>query len=115
MDGYIDRWLKEHPQIRIYLKKDEYEWLTNEADKRGVLMKEVILEAIRNAKEVKSFYRKEYMEGYRKGRREGYKLSRKKAYINGFKEGNNVPYGLFIDEPKTFYNKLMMIRVKERG
>lgn len=90
-EKYIHRWLREHPQVRLYLKRTEYEWLKELADKKGVSMKEIILEAIRNAK-------KFYDEGYKRG------------FENGALDEDEY----FIDNPRGFYETVMK-RAEEMG
>jgi len=46
-ERYIDRWRRDHPELRLYLNRDEYEFLKSLAESRGVSMKEIVLNAVR--------------------------------------------------------------------
>jgi len=46
-ERYIDRWRREHPELRLYLSRDEYEFLKKLAESKGVSMKELVLSAVR--------------------------------------------------------------------
>ena len=46
-ERYIDRWLKEHPQIRLYLTKDEYEFVKKVAEAWGIPIKKLVLEGVK--------------------------------------------------------------------
>jgi len=47
-ERYIDRWRREHPEVRLYLKREEYELLREIAAKSGMTIKEVVMKAIRD-------------------------------------------------------------------
>lgn len=79
-ERYIDRWLQEHPQLRLYLNREEYELIKDVADEKGLSMKQVILDAV---KKVTRQYRR--------------------AKARGFREALD----LFIDSPKHFYDKVV--------
>jgi len=86
-EKYIHRWLREHPQVRLYLSREEYEWLKELAEERGVSIKELVLEAIRDAK---------------------------KFYEEGLFKGSDDIRDEFIDSPKYFYEEVLD-RARERG
>lgn len=46
-----------HPELRLYLSKDEYNFIKSLADREGVSMKEVILKA------VKGLYKESTIQG----------------------------------------------------
>jgi len=94
-EKYIHRWLREHPQIRLYLKKEEYEYLKKIADSKGVSMKEVVLETIRKARE---YYDDRYKEGLKLG----------------LKYGFDSALDMFIENPGEFAVKVME-RAKSKG
>jgi len=50
-ERYIDRWRKSHPELRLYLDRDEYELLKRLADSRCVSMKDIVLETVRGVYE----------------------------------------------------------------
>jgi hypothetical protein len=83
-ERYIDRWLREHPRISLYLKKDEYEKLKSLAESRGMSVKEFIMSLING-------FNKYYEEVYRKG------------YDNGNEDGFNFALQLFYEYPEDFY------------
>jgi hypothetical protein len=56
-ETYREKWLKAHPQIRLYLSKEEYETLKQIADKNKMSYKEIIMKAIQGI-------RAGYDEGY---------------------------------------------------
>ncbi len=64
-EKYIHRWLREHPQVRLYLSRDEYELLKKLASEKGVSIKEFILSIIKDLNKV-------FNEGFREGLRMGY-------------------------------------------
>jgi hypothetical protein len=45
-ESYRERWLREHPRISLYLKRDEYERLKSLAESKGMSVKEFILSLI---------------------------------------------------------------------
>jgi len=47
-ERYIDRWRRDHPEVRLYLKKEEYELLREIATASGMTIKEVVMRAIRD-------------------------------------------------------------------
>jgi hypothetical protein len=51
---YIKQWIKSHPQIRIYLNKEEYEKIKQFAEKNKLSFKEILLKGISD----------EYKRGY---------------------------------------------------
>lgn len=89
-EKYIHRWLREHPQVRLYLTREEYEWLKSIADEKKTSMKNILLEALRNVKLTDEEYRQAYWKG-------GYDI-----------------LDAFIDNPEFFYD-LLMIRAEKRG
>jgi hypothetical protein len=46
-ETYREKWLKAHPQIRLYLSKEEYEALKRIADNKHSSMKDIIMSAIK--------------------------------------------------------------------
>jgi len=48
---YLQRWLENHPRIWLYLTKNEYEYLSNLANKEKKSYKELLLETLRFMKE----------------------------------------------------------------
>jgi hypothetical protein len=80
-ETYRDRWLKEHPRISLYLKRDEYERLKSIAESRGMSVKELILSLIEGFnKYYDDIGEKEFDEGYR------------------------LAFELFYEEPYEFYD-----------
>jgi hypothetical protein len=45
-ESYRERWLREHPRISLYLRRDEYERLKSLAESRGMSIKELILSLV---------------------------------------------------------------------
>ena len=45
-ETYRERWLREHPRISLYLRRDEYERLKSLAGSRGMSIKQFILSLI---------------------------------------------------------------------
>ena len=86
-ETYYDRWRREHPRIQLYLSREEYEWLKKLADEKGMSMKELILEAIRDAK---------------------------KFYEEGEDDEADTSCDLFIEYPKDFY-ELVLDRAEKMG
>lgn len=86
-EKYIHRWLREHPRVTLYLKREEYEWLKELADRKGTSISELVREVIKNAKEF---------------------------YYQGEDAGIDNTLDLFIDYPFHFYDMLMG-RAEERG
>jgi len=83
-ERYIDRWLREHPRISLYLKKDEYEKLKSLAESRGMSIKEFILSLIQG-------FDKYYKEIYEKG------------FDEGHEEGFDFALQVFYEDPAGFY------------
>jgi len=46
-ERYYQRWRREHPELRLYLSRDEYNFIKSLADREGVSMKEVVLNAVK--------------------------------------------------------------------
>jgi len=65
-ETYRERWLREHPRISLYLRRDEYERLKSLAESKGSSIKQFILSLIEGFDkyygDIKS---KAYEEGYR--------------------------------------------------
>jgi hypothetical protein len=55
-ETYRERWLKAHPQIRLYLSKEEYELLKQIADKNKMSYKEIIMKALQDIKGYEAGY-----------------------------------------------------------
>jgi hypothetical protein len=55
-ETYRERWLKAHPQIRLYLSKEEYELLKQIADKNKMSYKELIMKTIHDIKGYEAGY-----------------------------------------------------------
>jgi hypothetical protein len=70
---YIKKWIKEHPQIRIYLKKEEYEMIKQIANEKKLSFKEIFLKGIEYLKG--EACKEEYNEGYKKGYEAGYNIA----------------------------------------
>ena len=68
-ERYIDRWLREHPRISLYLKKDEYEKLKSLAMSKGMSVKELIMSLIQG---FNKYYEEIYEKGFDEGREEGF-------------------------------------------
>jgi Mn-dependent DtxR family transcriptional regulator len=47
-ERYIDRWRREHPEIRLYLSRSEYDELKQIADGMGLSVKELVIQDIKN-------------------------------------------------------------------
>ncbi len=43
-----ERWIKEHKEVRLYLKRDEYELLESLASQEGLTVKDYILKIVRD-------------------------------------------------------------------
>jgi hypothetical protein len=82
-ERYIDRWLKEHPRISLYLKKDQHDKILSIASKKNMGIKEFILSLIDG-------FEKYYNEIYNKGRIDGYNAALEK----------------FVKFPGGFYNEI---------
>jgi len=50
-ERYIDRWRREHKEVRLYLKKEEYEVLERLASRHNMSVREYILKFINNTEE----------------------------------------------------------------
>jgi len=96
-ERYIDRWLREHPQVRVYLSREDYELVKRIAEERKTTMSEVIREAVKNLR-IRLEVEKE----------------RAKAYNRGYRTGYSDAIDMFIDDPTSFYS-IMMDRAKARG
>jgi hypothetical protein len=48
-----ERWLREHKEVRLYLKRDEYELLESLASEEGLLVRDFILKLARELKQLK--------------------------------------------------------------
>jgi len=47
-EKYYKRWRREHPELRMYLSRDEYEFLKGLADSSGRSLKDIVLDAVRS-------------------------------------------------------------------
>jgi len=83
-ERYIDRWLREHPRISLYLKREEYERLKSLAESRGMSIKEFIMSLIQG-------FNKYYEEIYKKG------------FDEGHEEGFDFALQVFYEDPAGFY------------
>jgi len=64
-ERYIDRWLRDHPRISLYLNKEEYTRLIKIANSKNIGIKELILSIIDDfSKYYDSIYEEGYEEGY---------------------------------------------------
>ncbi|RLE63474.1 MAG: hypothetical protein DRJ47_09405, partial [Thermoprotei archaeon] len=63
-ETYYQRWRREHPRLQIYLSKEEYEWLKERADAKGVSMKDLVLEAIKCERSVELEKNLEFLRGF---------------------------------------------------
>lgn len=61
-ETYYQRWRREHPRLQLYLSRDDYEWLSYMAERSKLSMKELVFEAIRDARK---FYDEGVHEGYK--------------------------------------------------
>jgi len=50
-EGYRERWLREHHEVRLYLSRDDYEFLRGLADRSGKSFRELLLDALRGLRE----------------------------------------------------------------
>lgn len=98
-EKYIHRWLKAHPQVRFYLKKEEYDFLKALADQKKISVKELVIEAIKNMQEM---YKKGYIDGYKKGHNDGYE----KAFEDLAKRGERILAPEQIEELKRTHFSL---------
>jgi hypothetical protein len=48
-----ERWLREHKEVRLYLKRDEYKLLESLASEEGLLVRDFILKLARELKQLK--------------------------------------------------------------
>jgi len=74
-ERYIDRWLREHPRISLYLNKEEYTRLVKIADSKNIGIKELILSMVDDVS-------KYYDSIYKKGHEEGYNAALEKFKVN---------------------------------
>jgi len=84
-ETYYERWRKEHPELRIYLTKEEYNFIKSLAEKEGTSMKEVVLGAF------KGLYKESFIQGiklatefanlYAKALRETFQMSKSTGEI----------------------------------
>jgi len=51
-ETYRDRWLREHKEVRFYIKKDDYKLLQELAISRGLTIKDLILNHIKGISKV---------------------------------------------------------------
>jgi|GEM_PF-2269660 hypothetical protein len=58
---YIKQWIRSHPQIRVYLNKEEYETIKQIAEKKKLSFKQILLKGIEYLKG------EEYKKGYNLG------------------------------------------------
>ena len=77
---YLRRWRREHPRLQLYMSREEYEELKEIAQEHGVSLKQLVLRAIRNTREVV-----------------------REAEDNGFAKA----IGLFVFRPREFYGKVL--------
>jgi flagellar biosynthesis/type III secretory pathway protein FliH len=80
---YIKQWIGSHPQIRIYLNKEEYETIKQIAKEKKLSFKQILLKGIEYLKGEGEEYKKGYNEGYEKGYNSGYA-----AALLDIREGN---------------------------
>jgi flagellar biosynthesis/type III secretory pathway protein FliH len=80
---YIKQWIRSHPQIRIYLNKEEYETIKQIAKEKKLSYKQIFLKGIEYLKGESEEYKKGYNEGYEKGYNSGYA-----AALLDIREGN---------------------------
>jgi len=64
---YIVRWLEEHPQIRLYLSRDDYEFLKKICDDNGISFRELLLKTIKDMRYVEEIIKKEVIQEIREG------------------------------------------------
>jgi hypothetical protein len=83
-ERYIDKWLKEHPRISLYLRRDEYERLKALAMSKDMSVKEFILSLVNG-------FNKYYKEVYEKG------------FDDGYEEGFDFALQVFYEDPEGFY------------
>ena len=62
-ERYIDRWKRQHKEVKFYFKKEEYEVLDKLATAHNMTVKDFILKF---ANDVKAAAEKEYERGYAK-------------------------------------------------
>jgi hypothetical protein len=91
-ERYIDRWLKEHKRISLYLKNKEYNRLMSIADSKNMGIKEFILSLV---------------DGFSKYYSEIYDNAFDEAYQKGFNDGYEVALSNFLRSPDTFYQEIM--------
>jgi hypothetical protein len=48
-----ERWLKEHKEVRFYLRHDEYELLESQASEEGLTVKDYVLKIARDLQQLK--------------------------------------------------------------
>ena len=80
-ERYIDRWRKQHKEVRFYLKRGEYEVLERLASERNMTVKEFIL---KNVEKLSKAARREYSRGYKRG------------YAKAVEDLVNDPYAFYI-------------------
>jgi len=89
-ETYRERWLREHPRISLYLKRDEYERLKSLAESKGMSVKEFILSLI-----------------------EGFEKYYEDIESRAFEEGYEVAIEDFCERPQWFYRKFKEIYPNE--
>ena len=80
-ERYIDRWRREHKEVRLYLKREEYEVLERLASEQNMTVKEFIL---KNVEKFSKAARREYSRGYKRG------------YAKAVEDFVNDPYAFYI-------------------
>jgi len=64
-ERYIDRWRKQHKEVKFYLKKEDYKMLEKLASEHGMTVKDFVLNFIdKTIGEVKVSVKGEYERGY---------------------------------------------------
>jgi hypothetical protein len=67
-ERYIDRWLKSHRRVTSYLSKEEYEFIKRIAESKGLGIKDLFLEVLKDLIDFKNEVEKSYWEGYYRAR-----------------------------------------------
>lgn len=62
-ERYIDRWLREHRRLCLYLSRFEYEWLKETADSEGVSVRQLIINVVKG---ILDMYEKGFADCYKR-------------------------------------------------
>ena len=99
-ERYIDRWLREHPRLCIYLSRDDYSRIMSAARASGKSVKDLFIEFVNNMADVL----KNVADAV-------WKRDSKYIHEQGYLEGFDDALDLFINDTGEFIREL----IEERG